>query len=157
MAMDLVQNSYFQRRRSPSDEKSAGQNQTVAATKPDVKESKELVMEKIRILKRGENLSPNLSPSLSKGSRSVTLEKEEDVIFCSADRLGSNPEVVRERISFREKTRSVEDWAGFVLTPPPPSSVPIPLWIMKKKPDAASVALDLGDFGFQVSSLKMLI
>uniref|UniRef100_A0A7N0RG58 Uncharacterized protein n=1 Tax=Kalanchoe fedtschenkoi TaxID=63787 RepID=A0A7N0RG58_KALFE len=133
------------RRRSPSDERSAGRERAAAVTKAAVKEDNELVMGKVRILKRGENLNPNVSASVNEGKsrlvrgRSVSFEKEEDVILCSTDRLGPDPEVLREQMRV-----AVEDgFAGGVVTSPPPSSVPFPIRINVNKFDAASVALDL--------------
>ncbi|CAM8983828.1 unnamed protein product [Rhodiola kirilowii] len=138
------------RRRSPSDEKGNGRERTedVKKSVKEAKEAKELVMENVRILKRGDSLSPNLSEGKSRidRGRSVRFEEEVDVILCSTDRLGPDPEVLKERIAVCEKKMMLEDrFAGCAFTPPPPSSLPMPMnyWLKKEKCDPTSMTTDL--------------
>ncbi|KAL0916763.1 hypothetical protein M5K25_014299 [Dendrobium thyrsiflorum] len=80
-------------------------------------DSKDLVMEEVRILKRGEAMRP-LIPPLSSG------EGMESFIPCLTDRLGPDPMVLPKP--------SVSAYAGpAYISSPSPSSLPVPFFLNK--------------------------
>lgn len=80
-------------------------------------DSRDLVMEEVRILKRGEAVRPP-SPSLS------SRGGEENLTPCLTDRLGPDPNVLPKP--------SVSVYAGpAFVSSPSPSSLPVPLFLKK--------------------------
>ena len=105
--------------------------------------SKNLVMERVTILKRGEEMKVVQDRRPSGGGRNdrtVRFEKEEDSVLCSTDRLGPEPEMVQKQIRVKEFKVSDVLYAGSVsFSSPPPSSVPFPAFFAKH--DAATTDL----------------
>lgn len=98
-----------------------------------------LVMEKVKILKRGEKLSPKNIP----GGLAVAVKNEEedlDLMLCSTDRLGPDPVTVEEQVRVCDSKDGMYAGSAFVSSPPP-SSVPVPLFLWKN--GAATATSDL--------------
>ncbi|KAJ1436960.1 hypothetical protein SESBI_03795 [Sesbania bispinosa] len=82
-----------------------------------------LVMGQVKILKRGEKLSPE----------DTTKKSEEgfDLVLGSTDRLGPDPETVQKQVRVPDLTEGI--YAGPTsLASPPPSSLPVPGFLGKK-------------------------
>ncbi|GAB4832729.1 hypothetical protein Ancab_006746 [Ancistrocladus abbreviatus] len=107
------------RKRSPADNArlTSNREERFLSSSPPVEKfpSKGLVMGQVKILKRGEELKP---PS----TMTKKIDGGEDVVLCSTDRLGPDPEVVQKQI------RLSDLYAGSAafLPSPPPSSLPFP-------------------------------
>ncbi|KAK9269001.1 hypothetical protein L1049_000769 [Liquidambar formosana] len=87
--------------------------------------AKNLVMEQVTILKRGEGLKP---------AKTVRFEDEEDLVLCSTDRLGPDPETVQKQIRVSDYKTVGGVYAGSAFfASPPPSSVPFPAFFAKKE------------------------
>lgn len=80
---------------------------------------KTLALGQVKILKRGEPLSP---PSLSPAT---------DLGLCSTDRLGPEPKTMKEQIG-------VYAGAAIFVASPPPSSLPVPAFCSMKEKNAAA-------------------
>lgn len=92
-----------------------------------------LVMEQVKILKRGETLSAfkNKENSRCDDQRRPVLKKLDDVdlIVSSANRIGPEPEILMKQI---EAFKGLEIFAGAGCSISPlPSSVPIPCFLEK--------------------------
>ncbi|KAL6965552.1 hypothetical protein U1Q18_036602 [Sarracenia purpurea var. burkii] len=93
--------------------------------------SRNLVMGQVKILKRGEELKP---PPLASRKNDPNVDYE-DLVVCSTDRLGPEPEMVQKQI--RASDLKVVDglYAGLAasLASPPPSSLPFPSFFANKE------------------------
>lgn len=80
-----------------------------------------LVMGQVKILKRGEKLSPD----------NLMMKSEEcyDLVLGSTDRLGPDPVTVMNQVRVQEVL-----YAGLTVLSPPPSSVPVPKFLVMEKP-----------------------
>lgn len=86
---------------------------------------KPLVMQEVRILKRGEELKLGVS-------RTVDLRPEVDgSTLCSKDRLAPEPQLLPKKVSF---VAPVSPYAGpaYFAASPAPSSLPFPSFFLKK-------------------------
>ncbi|OAY27452.1 uncharacterized protein LOC110604139 [Manihot esculenta] len=112
------------RKRSPNTSPSSR-----AAVAPQVT-AKNLVMGQVKILKRGEQLA---KPTPEKVSQPAKVEKMEDLDLGSTHRLGPDPELVPTQIRLTETNKVNGFYAGSAfITSPPPSSLPLPAFFMKK-------------------------
>lgn len=94
-----------------------------------------LVMGQVKILKRGEKLSqennrPSPAPSAEVPEARATSEECLDLVLGSTDRLGPNPETVQKQVRVWDSKDGVYAGSAFVASPPP-SSVPIPVFLGK--------------------------
>ncbi|KAL5100842.1 hypothetical protein RYX36_005169 [Vicia faba] len=81
-----------------------------------------LVMGQVKILKRGEKLSPD------------NVMKSEgccDLMLGSTDRFGPDPQTVKKEVRVHDLTEGL--YAGPTVSSPPPSSVPVPGFLGMKK------------------------
>lgn len=86
---------------------------------------KPLVMQEVRILKRGEGLKLGVFPT-------VDLRSEVGgSILCSTDRLAPEPQVLPKTVSFIEPASPYAGPAYFAASPAP-SSLPLPSFFLKK-------------------------
>ncbi|CAN8248093.1 unnamed protein product [Cochlearia groenlandica] len=104
-----------------------------------------LVMGQVKILKRGETLNAFLNKEETINCsdrddtttrRSVSVMNDVDLIVASTNRLGPDPETVQNQIVAFKGLEIVtgDDYAGVGCSvSPPPSSVPIPCFLGKKK------------------------
>lgn len=92
-------------------------------------------MGQVKILKRGEELTP------AAAKKNGLVFSDEDLVLCSTDRLGPDPETVQKQIKVSDLKVVDGIYAGSAvfLASPPPSSVPFPAFFSKKeKNDAAT-------------------
>lgn len=101
---------------------------------------KNLVMGQVKILKRGELLSPANNNSNSSNNRGLGVvgeyrkpraksqeELDLDLVLGSTDRLGPDPETVQMQIKVSELKVADGIYAGSAFVDsPPPSSLPVP-------------------------------
>lgn len=96
--------------------------------------SKDLVMGQVKILKRGEELKPRKDgqSGVVGNDRKVRFEGEDDLVLCSTDRLGPEPETVQKqiRVSDFKVVDGVYAGSAFFVSPPP-SSLPFPAFFSK--------------------------
>ncbi|XP_064981507.1 uncharacterized protein LOC103997830 [Musa acuminata AAA Group] len=83
-----------------------------------------LVMEEVKILKRGEQLKPVASPPAD------ALPDWADSVFCPTSRLGPGPDDLPRKLGFFD-LKPVYAGPGFVVSPSP-SSLPLPSFCLKK-------------------------
>ncbi|XP_065849525.1 uncharacterized protein [Euphorbia lathyris] len=94
--------------------------------------AKDLVMGQVKILKRGEKIPETTSP------------KKEDLDLGSTHRLGPDPELVPTQIRLAESKTANGFYAGSAfVSSPPPSSLPLPVFFMKKTAGIADATSDL--------------
>ncbi|XAR66800.1 hypothetical protein NMG60_11013139 [Bertholletia excelsa] len=97
---------------------------------------KHLVMGQVKILKRGEELRPQ-----SAAKKKDPAVGYKDLVLCSTDRLGPEPETVQSQIRVPHLKSMDGLYAGSAvfLASPPPSSLPFPAFFAnKEKNDAAT-------------------
>ncbi|CAN6853083.1 unnamed protein product [Brassica oleracea] len=96
-----------------------------------------LVMGQVKILKRGEALSAFRNSCVDKDERKRHRLKITDVelIVASTNRIGPEPKTMQKQIGALKKSEIVSvDYAGSCNSvSPPPSSLPIPCFLEKKK------------------------
>ncbi|XP_061348184.1 uncharacterized protein LOC133293607 [Gastrolobium bilobum] len=85
-----------------------------------------LVMGQVKILKRGEKLSPD------DGLAQKKSEEGFDLVLGSTDRLGPDPETVKKQVRVPDLKDGIYGGSGSVASPPP-SSVPVPGFLGKNK------------------------
>ncbi|KAF8387961.1 hypothetical protein HHK36_026627 [Tetracentron sinense] len=91
----------------------------------DVKSGRDFVLGQVTILKRGESLDAK--------KKNESLEKNgEDLIVCSTERLGPDPEMVPKFLSPVAGRSEVYAGSAFFLSPSP-SSLPLPSFSKKKE------------------------
>ncbi|KAJ1382386.1 Proline-rich nuclear receptor coactivator motif [Sesbania bispinosa] len=124
-----VQANYHDRDRRRSSDRS------VAPAK--VPATASLVMGQVKILKRGEKLSPEnshggLAVAVPAENRKARVKSEEDVdlFLGSTDRLGPDPVTVQKQIRVSDLKDGIYAGSAFVSSPPP-SSVPVPGFLGK--------------------------
>nr|ADR71297.1 hypothetical protein 20 [Hevea brasiliensis] len=88
-----------------------------------------LIMGHVKILKRGEQLAKTTP---EKVSRSAKVEKIEDLDLGSTHWLGPEPELVPTQIRLAESKANGFYAGSAFITSPPPSSLPLPAFFMKK-------------------------
>ncbi|KAL7190953.1 hypothetical protein ACSBR2_023093 [Camellia fascicularis] len=122
------------RKRSPvgSPDRTRLRDQAVVANFP----SKNLVMGQVKILKRGEELTP------AAAKKNGLVFGDEDLVLCSTDRLGPDPETVQKQIKVSDLKVVDGIYAGSAvfLASPPPSSVPFPAFFSKKEKNNAATS-----------------
>ncbi|KAJ8765470.1 hypothetical protein K2173_014592 [Erythroxylum novogranatense] len=91
--------------------------------------AKNLVMGQVKILKRGESLGSFEDRAVADKRR----PRYPDLVLGSTDRLGPDPEIVQKQIRAREINRFIDGvYAGStVVSSPPPSSLPVPGFLVK--------------------------
>lgn len=91
-----------------------------------------LVMGQVKILKRGEKLSSENSRAALDENPTVRAKSEEclDLVLGSTDRLGPNPETVQKEVMVWDSRDGIYAGSAFVASPPP-SSVPVPVFLGK--------------------------
>lgn len=96
-----------------------------------------LVMGQVKILKRGEKLSPEIP--ISQGGIAVpvvnhkvrvTNEGDLDLILGTTDRFGPDPVTMQKQIRVSESKNGIYAGTAFASSPPP-SSVPVPFFLGK--------------------------
>ncbi|KAJ9167683.1 hypothetical protein P3X46_019297 [Hevea brasiliensis] len=87
--------------------------------------AKNLVMGQVKILKRGEQLA---KPTSEKVSQPAKVEKMEELDLQSTHRLGLPTQI---RLTEANKANGFYAGSAFI-TSPPPSSLPLPAFFMKK-------------------------
>ncbi|MQL91894.1 hypothetical protein Taro_024520 [Colocasia esculenta] len=92
---------------------------------------KELVMEEVTLLRRGDAAAEDRRPV-------VPEESAGDLELCSTKRLGPDPAKLPKRIRLMDQKLHLYAGSGF-FTSPPPSSLPLPTSFLAKK-DAADSA-----------------
>jgi len=104
-------------KRSPG--RNGGNNNTaVVSNEP----AKSLVMEQVKILKRGEPLNEAKAPK-----DQPKIEVINDLALSTTDRFGPEPDLVPKKMTI------ADFYAGFgFFDSPPPSSVPVPAFFAKK-------------------------
>ncbi|GFY80803.1 hypothetical protein Acr_01g0006120 [Actinidia rufa] len=92
--------------------------------------AKNLVTGEAKIIKRGEEIPP--SPEAKKSNRRF---RGENLVVCSTDRLGPDPETVENQVRVSDSKVVVGLYAGSAtfLASPPASSLPVPAFFTKKK------------------------
>ncbi|XP_058114167.1 uncharacterized protein LOC131257020 [Magnolia sinica] len=108
--------------------------------------SRSLVMEKVTILKRGEDLksSPFREQRSDGGDamKAAGRNEDEDSMLCSTDRLGPEPEMVptQVRLTVRDSSGCGDSlYAGAAFfSSPSPSSLPLPAFFSRKNNDVAT-------------------
>ncbi|CAL9181108.1 unnamed protein product [Musa hybrid cultivar] len=111
-------NPPFDSRKSPSPRKDG------ALSEGETRSRRALVMEGVRILKRGEELKPG-------APRAADLGREGDgSVFCSTNRLGPEPEILPRKGGLAVLESLYAGPAFFAS--PSPSSLPLPSFCLKK-------------------------
>jgi hypothetical protein len=87
-----------------------------------------LVMGKVKILKRGENLSPDFMTTTTTNKKK-TEKNCYDLDLGSTDRLGPDPLTVNKQVSVHHLTDRLYAGPTSVLSSPPPIFVPIPRFL----------------------------
>ncbi|URE30726.1 alginate regulatory protein AlgP [Musa troglodytarum] len=105
-------------RKSPSPRKDG------ALSEGETRSRRALVMEGVRILKRGEELKPGAPRAADPG-----LEGDGSV-FCSTNRLGPEPEILPRKVGLAVPESPYAGPAFFAS--PSPSSLPLPSFCLKK-------------------------
>lgn len=96
---------------------------------------KNLVMGEVKILKRGE---PLISPKKDDREK-VAVKGEKDLVLGTTDRLGPEPDTVQKEIRVTDLKVVDGVYAGSgTFTSPPPSSLPVPVFVGKNGTAAAS-------------------
>ncbi|KAK6942246.1 hypothetical protein RJ641_027623 [Dillenia turbinata] len=104
--------------------------------------AKDLVMEKVVILKRGETLASLSKPVV------VEQTNEEDLVLSSTTPLGPDPEMLEREIRVSDLNIVDGIYAGSAFfTSPPPSAVPLPAFVSAKKNAATSDLCRIGVAG----------
>lgn len=98
--------------------------------------AKDLVMGQVKILKRGEKLTP---PAQDKDGR---VFGDEDLVLCSTDRLGPDPETVQKeiRVSDLKVVDGLYAGSAAFLASPSPSSLPFPAFFARKENNDAATS-----------------
>ncbi|GAB2289129.1 hypothetical protein Dimus_023431 [Dionaea muscipula] len=119
------------RKRNPAD-KSRSSNQDGAlssSSSPLVEKfpSKGLVIGQVKILKRGEGLDLPTTTTTLPNTMKETDDGDGELVLCSTDRLGPDPEVVQKVV------RLSDPYAGSTVffSSPPPSSLPFPAALVR--------------------------
>ncbi|CAK9185508.1 unnamed protein product [Ilex paraguariensis] len=114
------------RKRSPS--RLSNSSTTTTAVAANQKPRNALVMEQVKILKRGEALDQATKAVMvpKKEERGLNTKVLDDFVLSSTDRLGPEPDIVPKQVTV----------AGFFagaafFESPPPSSVPVPTFFKK--------------------------
>lgn len=98
-----------------------------------------LVMGQVKILKRGEKLSPE-PPAAAAAKKKI--EGGFDSVLGTTDRFGPEPEMVQKQVRVPDLKDASAMFAGPTsLVSPPPSSVPVPIFL--KRENLAATACDL--------------
>ena len=105
----------------------------MVAKTPAAAAAKNLVLGQVKILKRGEDLSPTATTSDRASDvgkiENMQEERVDDLVLQATDRLGPDPEIVSKQIGILSGF-----YAGSAFfTSPPPSSVPLPGFFAKNK------------------------
>lgn len=109
-----------------------GETSTVAKISP-----KNLVMGQVKILKRGEMLTPDggVGGGVDCGGKRRLESKGEDLdlVLGSTDRLGPDPDLMQKQVVFGELkvADGIYAGSGAFFASPPPSSVPLPSFLGK--------------------------
>lgn len=124
------------RKRSPMGHQDNGNDRLSDRERPMVVKSlaRNLVMGQVTILKRGETLSSPKNRGLGNDQKGkVKHDADVDSVLGSTDRLGPEPEMVQKEIRVSE-SRVVDGlYAGSAFfSSPPPSSLPLPLFFLRK-------------------------
>ncbi|XP_058759525.1 uncharacterized protein LOC131632812 [Vicia villosa] len=98
-----------------------------------------LVMGQVKILKRGEKLSPEISEDGGLVLKAMDLDLDldldldkTDLVLGSTDRFGPDPVAMQEQIKISESNLKDGIYAGSAFfSSPPPSSVPVPFFLRK--------------------------
>lgn len=96
-----------------------------------------LVMGQVKILKRGEKLSPEISDDGGLLVKAMDLDidldlDQHDLVLGSTDRLGPDPVAMQTQIMISDSNLKDGIYAGSAFfTSPPPSSVPVPAFLRK--------------------------
>ncbi|KAA0063545.1 hypothetical protein IC582_011834 [Cucumis melo] len=100
--------------------------------------TKSLVMGQVKILKRGEILTPGRGVGGgggggdSCGKRRLESKVEEvDLVLGSTDRLGPDPDLMQKQVVLTEFKDGMYAGSGAFFASPPPSSVPLPSFVVK--------------------------
>lgn len=88
-------------------------------------------MGQVKILKRGEKLGPD------KSAKKKSEKEGFDFVLGSTDRLGPDPDTVQKQVRVPELTDGMYAGPSSVASPPP-SSVPVPGFLGRKKFSAAA-------------------
>lgn len=126
--MAAVQANYPDRDRRRSGERSTAPAKGSAAAN--------LVMGQVKILKRGEKLSPEnshhgggvLAVPVENRKARVKSEVDLDLFLGSTDRLGPDPVTVQKQVRVSDPREGIYAGSAFVASPPP-SSVPVPFFL----------------------------
>ncbi|PSS21004.1 Cortactin-binding protein like [Actinidia chinensis var. chinensis] len=104
--------------------------------------AKNLVMGEVKILKRGEEIPKSQSPPPPEAKKSNRRFCGENLVVCSTDRLGPDPEIVQKQVRVSDSKVVDGLYAGSAtfLASPPPSSLPVPDFFMKKKNNDAATS-----------------
>lgn len=113
---------------------------------PDRKDTsfsvKNLVMGQVKILKRGEPL-PEKNDQQAEMTVADKLgfvaRDDEELILCSTDRLGPDPDMVQKQI----KGSDFYAGSGPIVASPHPSSLPFPALLAKKEKKSDAATMDL--------------
>ncbi|CAK8560141.1 unnamed protein product [Lathyrus sativus] len=91
------------------------------------------VMGKVKILKRGEKLSPEISYDSRLVVKAMDLKLDQpDLVSGSTDRFGPDPGAMQKQIRVSDSSLKDEIYAGStIFSSPSPSSVPLPLFFRK--------------------------
>ncbi|CAL5198741.1 unnamed protein product [Lathyrus oleraceus] len=96
-----------------------------------------LVMGQVKILKRGEKLSPEISDDAGLVMKAMDLDldldlDQPDLVLGSTDRFGPDPVAMQKQIRVSDSNLKDGIYAGSAFfSSPPPSSVPVPLFLRK--------------------------
>ncbi|CAK8563536.1 unnamed protein product [Lathyrus sativus] len=92
-----------------------------------------LVMGKVKILKRGEKLTPEISYDSGLVVKAMDLKLDQpDLVLGSTDRFGPEPLAMQKQIRVSDSNLKDAIYAGStIFSSPPPSSVPVPLFLRK--------------------------
>lgn len=96
-----------------------------------------LVMGQVKILKRGEKLSPEVSDDAGLVMKAMDLDldldlDQPDLVLGSTDRFGPDPVAMQKQIRVSDSNLKDGIYAGSAFfSSPPPSSVPVPLFLRK--------------------------
>ncbi|KAK9279363.1 hypothetical protein L1049_013042 [Liquidambar formosana] len=91
-----------------------------------------LVMGKVKILRRGEDLNLTTSDRAPEIVKVEKIEDQVDLVLSSTDRLGPDPDMVPKQIRLTELNPVAGFYAGSAfIASPPPSSLPLPGFFTK--------------------------
>ncbi|XP_055820193.1 uncharacterized protein LOC129889089 [Solanum dulcamara] len=107
------------------------------STSPPTTKNIHLVMGEVKILKRGEVLTNNVSLKV-KENKLAAGDAVEGFVLSTTDRLGPQPDMVPKRMAI------ADFYAGSAfVSSPPPSSLPVPAFFKKRSEDNHDATSDL--------------